>query len=186
MAVKKWITRAEIKELLKVYSVRTEEFREVTEYTFLNKYIKGYMISIQEEFCGHENTGRILVFHTQQGGKKTINDIWQRDKGGKLQFRFRNPQNCPVSDLDYIKDLEERNEELLQAGIQLKRQLEGSITLEQKHNARGAGRKKADEKWMESFEKWQELYKSQKSINEMMEEVNYPRPLGRGLVTAQS
>lgn len=176
MAGKKWITKTEIKELLKVYSLRNEEFREVAEYAYMNKYIKGYMISIQEEFAGHEKTGRILVLHTQQDGRKTVNDIWERDVSGKLQFRFRNPWNSPTADLDYIKDLENRVEELRQAGIRLKKQLEDPAQPTQhKHNERGAGRKKADEKWMQAFEKWQKLYQSQKSIHEIMEEMQISR-----------
>ena len=45
----------------------------------------------------------------------------------------------------------------------------------QKHNARNAGRKKADEKWVESFARWADLYESHKSITEIMQEMSISR-----------
>ena len=47
--------------------------------------------------------------------------------------------------------------------------------LASKHNARNAGRKKADENWIKSFNRWIELHESQKSIHEIMEEMNISR-----------
>lgn len=42
-------------------------------------------------------------------------------------------------------------------------------------NPRNAGRKAADEKWAESFNKFIRLHESQKTINEIMEEMNISR-----------
>lgn len=43
------------------------------------------------------------------------------------------------------------------------------------HNARGAGRKKADEKWVEGFGSFIRCYESQKSITETMQELGISR-----------
>lgn len=43
------------------------------------------------------------------------------------------------------------------------------------HNARGAGRKKADEKWQERYRQWVNLHESQKSIKETCEEMSISR-----------
>lgn len=43
------------------------------------------------------------------------------------------------------------------------------------HNARGAGRRKADDKWMDSYREFAELYESQKLINEIMEKMGISR-----------
>lgn len=44
-----------------------------------------------------------------------------------------------------------------------------------KYKSRNAGRKKADEKWVRSYETFCDLYKSQKSINEIMKETGISR-----------
>ena len=48
-------------------------------------------------------------------------------------------------------------------------------TLKQKYNARNAGRRPADEKWVQSYSRWVELYESQKSISEIMQEMQISR-----------
>lgn len=45
----------------------------------------------------------------------------------------------------------------------------------QKYKTRNAGRKKADEKWVRSYDAFCELYKSQKSISEIMKETGISR-----------
>lgn len=68
--------------------------------------------------------------------------------------------------------------ELLQDKIQmLQDQIEKKehFTEVPKHNARNAGRKKADEKWVASFNQFIELYEYPKKINEIMEEMNISR-----------
>ena len=45
----------------------------------------------------------------------------------------------------------------------------------QKWKTRNAGRKKADEKWVRSYDAFCRLYESQKSINEIMQETGISR-----------
>lgn len=127
--MKKWITKFEISKLLKTYSIRKDEFQPVKEsgYFFQSQIIKGYTLTISQETINAPNyfkkTGRIIVSHTQFNGKRTYVDIWERDRNGDLQFCFRNLWNQPLSDADYIKELEEKNDQLQQAGRKLQDQL---------------------------------------------------------------
>ena len=129
MSRKKWITKKEIEEILKMYSVRTNEFRTLTEKRLLYKsnFAKGYYLEILEEtLTGRdivEHTGRILVVHSKWCGQRTYTDIWERDKEGNLQFCFRNLLDEPVSDAEFIRDLQKENEQLKEAGRNLKEQL---------------------------------------------------------------
>ncbi len=126
---KKWITKSEILKLLKTYSIRKDEFLPVGEsgYFFQSQIIKGYTIKLSQETIDapdyYKKTGRIIVSHAQSNGKRTYVDVWERDQNGDLQFRFRNLWNQPLSDADYIKELEEKNDQLLQAGRKLQDQL---------------------------------------------------------------
>lgn len=126
---KKWITKAEILKIIRTYSIRKDEFHPVreSEYFFQSQIIKGYTITISQETIDapdyFEKTGRIIVTHTQFNGKRTYVDVWERDQDGNLQFRFRNLWNQPLSDTGYIKELEEKNDQLLQAGRKLQEQL---------------------------------------------------------------
>ena len=126
---KKWITKSEIAKILETYSVRKDEFQPVRSqgYFFQSRIIKGYTISISQEQIRSkdisEATGRILVSHSQPDGRKTFDDIWQRDPGGTLYFRFRNLWDQPFSDADYIKELEEKNQQLLIAGKKFQEEL---------------------------------------------------------------
>lgn len=45
--------------------------------------------------------------------QKNFYDIWEREKNGTLQFRFRNLWNQPTSDIAYIEELEKHNAQLL-------------------------------------------------------------------------
>lgn len=51
MAKQKWITKKEIATILKMYSVRTDEFQPFNndEHCYTSKYTHGYMISITHE-----------------------------------------------------------------------------------------------------------------------------------------
>lgn len=126
---KKWITKSEISKILKTYSIRKDEFQPVGKsgYFFQSQIIKGYTINISQETIDapdyFRKTGRIIVSHAQSNGKRTYVDVWERDRSDNLQFRFRNLWNQPLSDADYIKELEEKNEQLLQAGRKLQEQL---------------------------------------------------------------
>ena len=86
-----------------------------------------------------------------------------------------------LRDLEIMTEAKKTAERRLELSIQREEKLRDrlkeleKITSAPKHNARNAGRKKADEKWVQSFVTWQELYKSQKSINEIMSEMGISR-----------
>lgn len=126
---KKWITKLEVEKILKTYSIRKDEFQPAgsQEYFFQSRIIKGYTISIIQEKSESKDyseiTGRIVVSHTQWNGKKTFNDIWQRDSSGNIHFLFRNLWNQPVSDADYIRETEEKNIQLQRDILKLQEQL---------------------------------------------------------------
>lgn len=114
------LTQKEIQEILETYSTRKKEFRLVSEksHSYLSKYLKEYMISIEEEIdiYSGKQTGRILVFHTQYGGKCTFRDTWERDKNGCLFFKYRNTPDEPISDVNAIQYLKEEIAMLKEAG----------------------------------------------------------------------
>lgn len=127
MAIKKWATKKEISDLLKSYSVKPNEFEPFGEEgcSFKSKFARGYVISFEPEIQhGSEKTGRIIAIHAQSGGKRTFQDVWERDLNGKLQFSFRNPWNKPFADYDYIREIEDRIIELENAGLEMQKQLE--------------------------------------------------------------
>lgn len=136
MGIRKWITKREIADILKAYSVRANEFEPFGNEgcSFKNKYLRGYILSIDQEFLhGNEKTGRIIVSHSRSNGKRTFRDVWQRDSEGKLQFVFRNPWDKPFTDHEYIKDLEDQISELKEYGLKLQERSEkcpGSSPLE--------------------------------------------------------
>ena len=127
--MKKWITKKEITKILNTYSVQKDEFEQVgeQEYFYQSRLIKGYTITLSEERQEGKDisikTGRIIVSHSRTNGKKTFQDIWERDENNNLQFCFRNPWDKPFSDMEVIRDLEEENRQLLQAGRKLQEQL---------------------------------------------------------------
>lgn len=127
MSKKRWITKKEISDIIKAYSVRTDEFEQVGNdgYFFKSNYAKGYTISLRPEIQdGDVRTGRIIVSHTRNGGKRTFHDIWERDPDNRLRFVFRNPWDRLFADYDYIKDLEAQILELREAGQKLQEQRE--------------------------------------------------------------
>lgn len=117
---KGWITKAEIAKILDTYSVHKNEFIQVSKMnnSYKSTFVDGYIINVSKE--PDPEIERIHVAHTQDGGIRTYVDIWERSAGGKLEFRFRNLQGQPVSDAKYIKELEQENAELKQAGRELK------------------------------------------------------------------
>lgn len=128
MPRKKWITKKEVTDILKSYSVRPNEFEQVGDngYFFKSSYTKGYIILLEPEIQhGSVKTGRIIVSHTKNGGKRTFQDIWERDTDSRLQFVFRNPWDRPFADYDYIQNLETQISELKESGQKLQEQLSG-------------------------------------------------------------
>lgn len=117
-AMRKWITKKEVSKILRTYSIRKDEFLPIDgkEYFYQSQIVKGYTITISEEIEQGKNyskkTGRIVVAHTQWNGRKAFNDIWEREKNGILQFRFRNLWNQPTSDIAYMHELEKQNGQL--------------------------------------------------------------------------
>lgn len=188
--MKKWITKAEVTRIIETYSIRKDEFEPVSNinYCYQSKLIKGYMITLSEEQNNIEKTGRIIVTHTQDNGKRTYIDVWERDKNNNLQFRFRDLWNQPLSDTEYIKDLEQQLEELRQAGIKLQEQLQENHKLiidtcepiqqqepdKPKHNERGAGRKPSQER-LNAIEQMQALLKSGMSGQDIMNRLGISR-----------
>lgn len=186
--MKKWILKSEVTKILKTYSIQKDEFKPwgSQENVYMSSIIKGYMITIEEEKIMVEGdtdrkTGRIIVSHTQQNGRKTYQDIWERDKENKLQFCFRNLWNQPSIDIDYLKDLEKENEELKRAGrklqeenARLKKQIQAykseniDLKRDYKHNARGAGRKPSEGR-KRSIEQLRSLLDEGRSMDEIME-----------------
>lgn len=138
----KKITREEITKILNTYSIRKDEFMPTQiDCCWQSSLIRGYMITISRD----RETGRIVVSHSQDDGRRTYTDIWEYDSAGSLQFRFRDLWNQPSSDADYIKDLEKQVAELKQAGqmLQESQKLISDTARrgQPEHNARGAGRK---------------------------------------------
>ncbi len=188
--MKKWITKAEVTRIIETYSIRKDEFEPVSNinYCYQSKLIKGYMITLSEEQNNIEKTGRIIVTHTQDNGKRTYTDVWERNKDNNLQFRFRDLWNQPLSDVEYIKDLERQIEELRQAGIKLQSQLQENHKLitdtyepiqqqeqhKPKHNERGAGRKPSQER-LNAIEQMQALLESGMNEQDIMNKLGISR-----------
>lgn len=188
--MKKWITKSEIAQIINTYSIRKDEFKQVSNinYCYQSKLIKGYMITLSEEQNNIEKTGRIIVTHTQDNGKRTYIDVWERDKSNNLQFRFRDLWNQPLSDAEYIKDLEYQIENLKQAGRKLQVELQKKQKLifdtnepiqqpeqpKTKHNERGAGRKPSQER-LNAIEQMKTLLKSGISEQDIMNTLGISR-----------
>lgn len=188
--MKKWITKSETAKIINTYSIRKDEFEQVSNinYCYQSKLIKGYMITLSEEENNIEKTGRIIVTHTQDNGKRTYTDVWERNKDNNLQFRFRDLWNQPLSDAEYIKDLEQQLEELRQAGIKLQSQLQENHKLiidtcepiqqqeqyKPKHNARGAGRKPSQER-LNAISQVKSLLESGYSDQDIMNQLGISR-----------
>lgn len=188
--MKKWITKSEIAQIINTYSIRKNEFDPVSNinYCYQSKLIKGYMLTLSEEQNNIEKTGRIIVTHTQNNGKRTYIDVWEHDKDNNLQFRFRNLWNQPLSDAEYIKDLESQIKELKKAGKNIKAQLQKNQKLindthepiqqqkqsKPKHNERGAGRKPSQER-LNAIDQMQTLIKSGISEQDIMNKLGISR-----------
>lgn len=188
--MKKWITKSEIAQIINTYSIRKDEFKQVSNinYCYQSKLIKGYMITLSEEQNNIEKTGRIIVTHTQDNGKRTYIDVWKHDKNNKLCFLFRNLWNQPLSDTEYIKDLEYQIENLKQAGRKLQVELQKKQKLifdtnepiqqpeqpKTKHNERGAGRKPSQER-LNAIEQMKTLLKSGISEQDIMNTLGISR-----------
>lgn len=178
--MKKWILKKEITAILNMYSIRKDEFeaieKEGFEYYYKSKFTRGYYIHISQEIekggkdiCDIE-TGRIIVTHIKANGKITYNDIWERDKEGKLEFLFRNPWNQPFSDGEYIKDLKEDVEKM--------REQYRKLIDDTKYKELKAEKKKLemeldekDKKYNELEEQYQRLISEKESLKKELEKL---------------
>lgn len=178
--MKKWILKKEITEILNTYSVRKDEFEAIEkkgfEYYYKSKFARGYYINISEEIKkGGKDmcdivTGRIIVTHTKANGRITYNDIWERDKEGKLEFLFRNLWNQPFSDGEYIRDLKEDVEKMREQYHKLtddteykelkREKLKLEMDLDEKDN-----------KYNELEEKYQQLIDENESLKKEVEQL---------------
>ena len=92
--------------------MQKNEFKRLEGFeteTYESIRLKGYVVSLSEETAYGEKTGRIIATHTRPDGKISLQDIWERNGNGQLIFRFRNLDNAPPADREYIRDLEDEN-----------------------------------------------------------------------------
>ena len=67
--------------------------------------------------------GYFEVRRTDANGNTKFIDRWKKEKNGSMTFISSNPIEVPLSDIEVIKDLQEENEKLREAGRELKKQL---------------------------------------------------------------
>ena len=106
--------------------MQKNEFKRLEGFekeTYESIRLKGYVVSLSEETAYGEKTGRIIATHTRPDGKISLQDIWERNGNGQLIFRFRNLDNAPPADREYIRDLEDENKRLMENGRLLQNKL---------------------------------------------------------------
>lgn len=126
--MKYFLSKQQIDEIIEAYSVRKNEFlirqdiSTTNQIVLMHKKIEGYMLvvapEIEKSFEAKE-TGRIIVEHTNSTGHIAYRDVWTKE----LKWQSRNPANIPLSDPDYVKDLEEEIFLLKKLGRELKDEL---------------------------------------------------------------
>ncbi len=113
-----WITKSEEKQIITAY----EGFKgEIIPYGDTNEHMYEIttvrkagdrslgLITIMSDYDPEQKElPRILVRHSDANGKRTFTDVWDRDYKGKIYWRFRNPAGTPISDRDYIRELEHK------------------------------------------------------------------------------
>ncbi len=113
--MKKWIAKAEEKQIIKAYEyykgeiVPYGDIPHTYEVLTVRKTGNGCLslIRIMEEQDRLSKSPRILVRHTDSKGFHTFTDVWERDEKGNLYWKFRNPSNVPLSDREAIALYEE-------------------------------------------------------------------------------
>lgn len=123
---KKKLTKKEISEILDSYSLRPNDFEEISEavepgykYVYKSRRPKErYLIFIMPQ---PDNV--ILANHTDEDGCRTFTDTWRRNKDGSLKWMFRNPTNVPLSDIAAFDDIKKENDELREEVIRLQERL---------------------------------------------------------------
>lgn len=86
-----------------------------------------------------------------------------------------------MRDLEITTEIKKTAERRLELSMEREEKLRNRLkeleetTFAPKHNERNAGRKKADDKWVESFNNFVRLYESQKSKDEIMEKMKISR-----------
>ena len=161
---KKWITKKEIEQILRAYSVYKNEYEPTDrEFHYRNRGFSrglGCYISIEKD-TSSKNYSRILVKHSDSKGFYTFIDVWEEDKDGSLFWKYRNPVNVPLSDAAYIKDLEEEAQ-------RMREEYRKITSLTHIKNPRGAGRKPDFENRKKKAAEVRKLMEAGKTNSEIM------------------
>ncbi len=124
MGNKKWITKADIKKILKDYSTRPDEFEPIQKFEnhYKSKFARGHVIAIEPEEIKEKDiikgeditsqTGKILVRHCKTNGNVIFTDIWERTKENKMQFCYRQKEAELPDNAAYVQNLKEEIEYL--------------------------------------------------------------------------
>ena len=123
-----------INQILDAYSTRPKEFvpAEGEGYRYRSKVIRDYHILIEAEkkqllnadgteLVSENETGRIIVHHSDSRGKRVFNDIWAPDANGDYFWFCRNSAKEPFSDHQVIQDLEKNLKNLRESVQELKK-----------------------------------------------------------------
>ena len=117
---RKWITKAEERQILRAYERYAGEFQPYEDVEHFYEIpgvrkVTGRIAGIRFEKEPKPMIGknaRIFVHHTDGKGLIMFIDVWERDKDGKLLWKYRNPANLPLSDREVIKEYEREIEYL--------------------------------------------------------------------------
>lgn len=113
-----------INQILREYSVCNNEFTQFSDsngVSYRSSMIKDYMITIVPECQDDEETGRILVRHTDGKGRIQYIDTWIVEEKKAIILTRDTPKSikCKTSYF-YVKEIEQENIELYNAYNQLK------------------------------------------------------------------
>ncbi len=131
-----------IDQILNAYSTRPKEF-EITEgegLRYRSKIIKDYHILIEmektqllnaegTEIVSSNETGRIVVHHSDSRGRRVFTDLWAPDKNGVYYWFCRNPQNEPFTDYKIIQNIEDELQRIKAAAQKLQKEHAETISL---------------------------------------------------------
>lgn len=113
------LTKRQKEEILKAYTISKAEYKEKRENFFINSGLHSGIIFSDIE----TEPGYFEVRRTDANGNTKFRDRWKKEKDGSMTFISSNPIEVPLSDIEIIKDLQEENEKLKEAGRELKKQL---------------------------------------------------------------
>lgn len=167
---KKWITKAEEKQIIQTYElykgeiVHYQDKEHIYEITTVRRSgrKKCALIKVEPEADPYiHDMPRIMVRHSDSNGQTIFVDVWDRDTEGKLYWKYRNPINVPLSDREAIRQIEEKMDRIKKEYQKIK---ETKVT-------KPAGRKPHPEKLDENARKIRDLleqgYKEKDIIKKM-------------------